>query len=174
MSLPHLRRRSRIIALVGTVLVLGYAAFAAVQILVLNPLAAVPGSTLAEIHRDLGDAGESLMPASVFPILGIGVVLALVFLIRMPADAQGPRSTVIAYAVLLMLGAPGYFLASFGAGMALADTYGISGADASSWSMVLFVVSVLSSLTAAALTVDGMLRARRARPSVAGVGRHAV
>ena len=48
------------VALVGTLAVLAYAALAGLQILVLNPLAAVPGRTLPQIEAEMARWGESL------------------------------------------------------------------------------------------------------------------
>ncbi|MGO2537860.1 MAG: hypothetical protein ACTH8W_16955, partial [Brachybacterium tyrofermentans] len=56
---PSIRTRanpaSRWIGVGGTALVLAYAVFAALQIQVLNPLAAVPGSSLREISAAVGN-----------------------------------------------------------------------------------------------------------------------
>ena len=49
------RSLTRRIAALGTLAVVAYAALAAVQILVLNPLAAVPGRTLPQIEAILTD-----------------------------------------------------------------------------------------------------------------------
>lgn len=43
-------RRPLVVAVIGTVVVVAYALLAAVQILVLNPLAAVPGAELSRIY----------------------------------------------------------------------------------------------------------------------------
>lgn len=64
------------------------------------------------------------------------------------------------FLALLMLGAVGYFVASFGAGMALADTFGISGADYSPWARPLYVVSALA---AVAIVVGGAVAVARSR-----------
>lgn len=53
-------RTAVVIAAVGTALVTAYAGLAALQILVLNPLAAAPGRNLDEIGEDMAAAGESL------------------------------------------------------------------------------------------------------------------
>ena len=70
---------------------------------------------------------------------------------------------MIAYLVLLTFGAPAYFMASFGAGMGLADTYGISGADYSPWARPLYLVSLLSLLAALAIGAFDLIRRSRQR-----------
>ena len=50
------------------------------------------------------------------------------------------------FLVLLALGAPAYFWANFGPGMALADTFFVSGGDHSPWSAPLYVTSGLAVL----------------------------
>ncbi|GAA2981565.1 hypothetical protein JOD63_002627 [Microbacterium terrae] len=138
-------RRAVVVAAVGTVLVCAYAALALTQIFWLNPLAAVPGASLEQIHADMAAAGENLSPGvavtvvAIGPLLAIGVLVAAIFV-----STSTPRAIGVAYLLLLMLGAPGYFAASFGAGMGLADTYGISGADYSPWAIPLYFTSALA------------------------------
>ncbi|MCK9917050.1 MULTISPECIES: hypothetical protein [Microbacterium] len=147
------------VAVVGTVLVIAYAALAAVQVLVLNPLAAWPGSDLAAIRADVEAAGESLDELTVGIVLGIGVALAVVMLVVVIVErSAGVLAATAIYLALLVLGEPAYIFASFGAGMALADTYGIAGADASPWAMPLHVTSLLALL---GLVVVGVVAVRR-------------
>ncbi|MDX2375426.1 hypothetical protein M4I32_01245 [Microbacterium sp. LRZ72] len=154
-----------LIAALGSVLVVAYAALAAVQILVLNPLAAAPDRTLAQIHSDLASAGESLGESYTLGILGLGCGLALLLLVLLGRNAAAtPRGTAVAYAIMLMFGAPAYFIASFGAGMGLADAYGIGGADHSPWSRLLYAASVLAMVAAVVLAVSGIRRPRRSEP----------
>ena len=65
----------------------------------------------------------------------------------------GARAIGIGYASLLAFGAPAYFIASFGPGMALADTYLTPGADHSGWSFVLYGVSAGAIVVAAVLAL---------------------
>lgn len=160
------RRATVWVSLVGVVAVAVYAAVAALQIMVLNPLAAAPGRTLAQIRTDMGEAGESLSPTSVFGILGIGVVLAVAAAVvaivgRMPAVLAA-----MVFLSLVVLGTVGYFAASFGAGMGLADTYGIGGADYSPWARPLYATSLLA---LGILVVLGIREIRRRRRSEVNV-----
>ena len=153
------------ICVAGVLAVTAYAALAAVQILVLNPLAAAPGSlSLDEVRAAMSNAGESLMPQTVLGILGAGVFLAIgtagvCLLTRAPAGVAG-----MTFLALLMGGAPAYFVASFGPGMGLADTFGIGGADASPWALPLYAVSALS---AVGVLVGAAVTSRRRGPSPA-------
>lgn len=153
------------ICVAGVLAVTAYAALAAVQILVLNPLAAAPGGlSLDEVRAAMSNAGESLMPQTVLGILGAGVCLGVgtavvCLLTRAPAVVAG-----MTFLALLMGGAPAYFVASFGPGMGLADTFGISGADASPWALTLYAVSALS---AVGVLVGAAVTSRRREPSPA-------
>lgn len=129
---------SRLIAILGTAVVIAYAALAALQILVLNPLAGVPGASLEEIYRDLAAAGEPVLLAPVLLIIAGGPLLAMAMLAMTLAQRRLPwLTTTFAYLALLALGSPAYFIASLGPGAALADTYGISGADSAIWGIPL-------------------------------------
>lgn len=132
-----------VIALVGTVAVAAYAALAALQILVFNPLAGAPGLTLEQIHADMAAMNQAPGTAGVLIFLGLGVVLALTLLVLLVRRADTtPRATAYAYLLMLALGAPVYFAVSFGPGMSLADTYFISGGDQAPWGAVLYGVSL--------------------------------
>lgn len=142
MSIASPRRTRLLVALLGTLAVAAYATLAALQILVLNPLAAAPGRSLGEIHADLAAMNENLGMPVALGILGFGVALALLMLALLPRRSDmSARVIVGAYLLLLAGGAPAYFVASFGAGMALADTYGISGGDYAVWGRVLYTAS---------------------------------
>ncbi|HWM16403.1 MAG TPA: hypothetical protein VNP97_07450 [Microbacterium sp.] len=162
-------RTAVVLAAVGTVLVSAYAGLAALQILVLNPLAAAPGRELDQIHADMAAVGETLNAPMTAGVLGIGIGLAIVLfvLIAVRRDAT-PLAAVFSYLVLLAFGAPAYFVASFGAGMGLADTYMISGADYSPWARPLYLISFLGLLAALTIgAVDLTRRHRRMTPPVA-------
>ncbi len=80
------------------------------------------------------------------------------------------RSVAAAYLVLLVLGTPAYWVASFGPGMALADTYAISGADSSPWPAPLYVTSGLALVALAGLLAWAGPRASADRGSTADRG----
>lgn len=130
---------------VGVLSVTLYAAWAAVQILVLNPLAARPGDTLAQVYADMVAVGETMpvVPTLIFLALGIAIaVVVAVLSIRSDVDAT---VAALLFLVVLALGTPAYFVASFSPGMYVADAFGVSGADGSPWAAPLYVVSLLAS-----------------------------
>jgi hypothetical protein len=139
--------RTRIVvAVVGVLVVALYAALLAVNALVLDPLAAVPGATLAEIHRHLDAQGFHVQTDIVVVIVlaSVGVVLAaglsvLLFVTQVP--------THVIAAVLLavvVLGGPASFWGGFALGMDVADGYGTDGGDHTIWAGVLYVTSLVA------------------------------
>ncbi len=153
------RRATKRVAAAGMIAVIAYAVLAGLQILVLNPRYAVPGKDLAAIGRDLDAAGESMQPGYTFAVLGLGVALALLtFVVLTRRSDATARAALVAYLVMLVFGAPAYFVASFAPGMALADTYMISGADYSPWSVPLYAVSGLAIVALVGVVVVGMTR----------------
>jgi hypothetical protein len=156
------RRWTVTVAIAGTVVVAMFAALGAVQVLVLNPLAAVPGATLDQIDTELAAAGESLGAPLVLLIMALGAVLAGALLVLTLRGRPTTRVVAIGYLTLIMLGTPVYWVASFGAGMALADTYGISGADYSPWSMPLHLAGGAALTALVVLLGTGQLERRRA------------
>ncbi|SFS17085.1 hypothetical protein SAMN04487846_3445 [Microbacterium sp. cf046] len=158
-----------LISAAGTVLVTAYAALAALQILVLNPLAAAPGIDLNQIHADMAAVGESLNAPVAVGVLGLGIGLAILLFVLIAVRRDVTRTAAMfGYLVLLAFGAPAYFIASFGAGMGLADTYMIGGADYSPWALPLYLTSLLALLAALTLgAVDLTRRHRRMTPPIA-------
>ena len=146
------RRIAVLVAVLGTVSVVAYGLLAAVQIMVLNPLAAVPGAGLGQIRADMDAAQETLGAWWVLMTLGPAIAIALLVRVGKRPELQ-PRIVASWYLGLLALGTPAYFVASFGPGMALADTYGIGGNDASPWAVPLHVTSVLAVIALAGLAV---------------------
>ena len=76
------RLSARAVALIGTGAVVAYALLAAVQILVWNPQAAVPGVGLAQIYADVAATGESMAAGMVIAFLAVGPLLAIALLGR--------------------------------------------------------------------------------------------
>lgn len=139
------RQRPLVAAIVGTVVIMAYALFAAVQILVLNPLAAVPGASLRDIYAHVAEAGDSMGVLVVLASLAVGPGIAIALLVAVwSGPATSVRRVALQYLAVVALGALGYFWASFGPGMALADSYFISGGDHSQWATPLYVASGLA------------------------------
>ncbi|MCA1306660.1 hypothetical protein LC082_07105 [Microbacterium esteraromaticum] len=157
--------RRGMVALAGVVAVALYAVWAAVQIFVLNPLAAAPGLTLDEVYAEMAAVGETMPVGFALGVLAVGVVIAIVIaVLGMRADLD-PDVLMLLFLIVLVLGAPAYFVASFAPGMSLADTFFISGADASPWAASLYITSLLASAGIVWLVV----RLARSRPAAVSV-----
>lgn len=134
------------LGLAGFVFVLGYAVAGVFQILVWNPMAAVPGATLDEIHADMARANESLAAPVVLVWAATGALLAAAVLMAALKESISTRVTAVLYLLLLGLGAPSHMMASFPAGMGVADAFATSGADHAPWGVVLYIVSTVAFL----------------------------
>ncbi|WEO77673.1 hypothetical protein BJQ94_01050 [Cryobacterium sp. SO2] len=159
----HRSRQSIVTGLVGLVAIAAYAAVGATQTLVWNPLAAAPGTTLDEIRAALGRANESLGEPLVLVWAIIGVVLAALVVLLAALLPAMPAPVVLATDLwLLVLAAPAHMFVAFGAGMSLADTFGISGGDHAPWGALLYAISAVALLALVATTLRQVLRARHA------------
>lgn len=155
-------RSSRTIAVFGTLSVVAYGLLAAVQIAVLNPLAAVPGVGLDQIQADRATVGETMGGSWLLMAVGPAIAMAILLRVWRRPDPQ-PSRTASIYLMLLALGTAAYFFASFGPGMALADTYSISGDDHSPWAIPLYVASGLALTLLAAQLAWNLVRNRHFR-----------
>lgn len=150
--------RARIVvAVVGVLVVALYAALLALNALVLDPLAAVPGSTLPEIHAELTRQGFSVGTdiVVVIALAAVGVVLAAglsVLLIVTRATAHVIAAVLLA---VVVLGGPASFWSGFALGMDVADGYGVGGGDHSIWAGVLYVTSLLALIAIPVVLVVG-------------------
>ncbi|MGX5358164.1 hypothetical protein [Kocuria sp. KH4] len=129
----------------GTVAV--YAGLGVLHLLVLNPLAAVPGVGLGSIYDRVHQAGETMgvTLAVLWALVLIGLSGAAWWQVRRPGASTGTQ-VLMANLALVVLGAPSLFVVSFWSGMSLADTFGISGGDHAPWARVLYLVSALAAL----------------------------
>jgi len=150
------------VAAIGLIAVTAYALLAAVQILVLNPLAAVPGASLDAIYAEMDAVGERMPVTMPLLLLGVGVAAAIVVAVLSIRSRLAPAHSALLFLLLLILGTPGYFVASFGPGMSIADAFGLGGADHSRWSLLLYAVSFAAVVGAVVLA----LRMRGPRPEV--------
>ena len=122
-----------------------YAVCAAVHALVLNPLAAVPGRALGEIVEDIEASQDALGTWSTLGVLVGGVLIALTLLaITWLSAAPRPCHVAAWFLGMLAAGSPAAFMASVGPATAVADTSGVSGADASPSGLVLHLVSAVA------------------------------
>lgn len=151
-------------AWVGFGLIACYAVVGALQILVWNPLAAVPGSTLTEIRAQLAGVNESTGTALVVVWAATGILLGagvLVAALRRNISAVGATRLPLA---IIVLGAPSMMIASFPAGMGLADTFGISGGDHAPWGALLYLVSAVALILLAFVLVRARPKPPRVSP----------
>lgn len=154
------RRGAVLISVGGALAVVAYAVWGAVQITILTPLAAAPGLTLREIREEMATVGESPSDAAVVIFLTLGVVFAaVVALIVIRARVQAGVAAVL-FLALLMLGGPALFVASFGPGMALADTFGVAGGVSAPGVAPLYAVSALAGVGCIVLGVALAVRSR--------------
>ncbi|MDT3330637.1 hypothetical protein Q9S78_08125 [Microbacterium sp. KSW-18] len=150
-----------LVAAVGTAAVAAYAVVLVLQICVWNPLAAVPGSSLAEIGSQAATRGESVFTPAPWVFAAIGVALAVaVLVLSVVARRTSTAGVAAGYLALIAAGAPAYFVASFGPGMALADAFGISGGDHAPGGSVLMVAS---GTAAVVIAVGGVALATSSR-----------
>lgn len=152
---------ARLISLFGGAAVLAYAIFAALQIQVLNPLATVPGSTLQEIHAAVGQTADTMGWGLMIVILLIGPLLAVVVAIFTVRGRLSAGTALMIMLALLALGTPAYFMASFPAGMTLADTFGVGGADHAPWADILHAISLLAVVALALVGISRGVRAAK-------------
>ena len=144
------RRPGWIRAAAGVVLpgtIVAVSVLSALQIFVLNPLAAAPGGRgLGQVYADLEEAGEGGFPfvfSALILAAGVGVGVTLWFLIRHRERAD-PLAVLALGLAALVAAVPSYWVASFGMGMALADTYMIGGADRSPWAGPVYALGALA------------------------------
>lgn len=148
MNQRQIARRSypRTAGWAGFLLVIAYAVTGLLQVLIWNPLAAAPESTWSEILATTGwIQGSSTIPM-VLAWASFGIIFATLGLCLGLRWKISTLSMTRCFLCLLVLGAPGLLVVSFPAGMGLADSYGISGADLAPWASLLYVVSAVALL----------------------------
>ena len=151
------KRRAVLAASVGFAVLAAYSIAGAFQTLVWNPLAAVPGATLSEIHAALHAAGETLGAPRVIAWSAVGVALAASVLIGSIIAAAPRASHVIAtYLLLIVLAAPSHMFVAFTGGMGIADAFATSGGDHAPWGGFLYTASGLALLALVGIAVRRM------------------
>jgi len=147
----HHRRRS---GFVGTVALLGIVALGTVDMLVWNPLAMVPGTTLDVIYEGIGPALTGDLVFIIVWTVFWGVLAFAPIVLTRPRFARfGARAIVVA---TLVLGGSAIFFkfwAGFGIGMDIADGFAVSGGNASIAAGLLDLVGTLALVAAVLLTV---------------------
>ncbi|WP_442960703.1 hypothetical protein [Pseudarthrobacter sp. MM222] len=139
----------------GLMLVTVYAVAGTLQTLVWNPLAAVPGATMAEIHAGLDRANESLGAPVVIVWAVVGVLLAAIVVVGAVQRPDLPvKNVLVIDLLLLVLAAPSHWYAAFPAGMGIADAFATHGGDHAPWGLALYASSAMA---LAALFVVAMI-----------------
>ena len=95
------------VAVIGVCVVAVYAALMATQALVLDPLAAVPGQTLAQIHARLVEAGMDVTGdiTNVIISAAVGVALAVAAAVVGVWRRMPPLVMTVVFLAILALGA---------------------------------------------------------------------
>ncbi|GAB3305015.1 hypothetical protein GCM10027427_33680 [Pseudoclavibacter terrae] len=142
-----------VVGCVGFLLVTGYAVFGMLQVLVLDPLAAVPDMTLEEIYLHAARSNETIHVWVVAMLLGPGLLLGLGSLVlSCRRGATWVQSAAVAAGLLFLGGFP-FFWAWFGVGMNVADAFGTSGGDHTGWGAVMWATSGCAALVLLLLAV---------------------
>lgn len=145
-----------LVAGAGVLAVTAYAGLMALQALVLDPLAAVPGRTLRQIHMHLSTQGFDVAGdiRSVLMAAAIGVALAVVVAVLSIVLRLKLKLIAVLVLAVLAAGAPVTFGTGFALGMDVADAYGVGGESHTVWAGVLYISS-LAALVAIPLTFAG-------------------
>jgi len=164
--------RTRIVvAVVGVLVVALYAALLAVDALVLDPLAAVPGASLAEIHGRLDAQGFHVQTdiVVVIALASVGVVLAAGLSVLLLVTRAPTHVIAAVLLAVVVLGGPASFWGGFALGMDVADGFGTDGGDHTIWAGVLYVTSLVALIAIPVVLVAGERRRGRAalRPHAA-------
>ncbi|WP_341856581.1 hypothetical protein [Brachybacterium sp. GPGPB12] len=119
-----------------------------------------PGEIHAAVGRTSDSMGWGLMIAALLP----GPLLAASAALAARRGRLSTRGLLMIMLGLLALGTPIYLVASFPAGMTLADTFGVGGADHAPWARILHTISQIAALALAA-TIIHRAATRRPRPA---------
>lgn len=142
------------VGLAGLLAVAAYASLGILHLLVLNPLAAVPGTGLGQIYDSVHQAGQTMgvALAVLWALLLTGLSGAVLRQTRRPAGFKRIQA-LLANLALVSFGGPSLFMVSFWSGISLADTFGISGGAHAPWALGLYGVSAAAILAFLGITV---------------------
>jgi hypothetical protein len=149
-----------IVAGVGVLVVAVYATLLVVVQLVLDPLAAVPGTPLGAIYDHLEQQGFDTCGDVVAVVVtaSVGVVLAVVVAVVTVWRRVGSHFVTAWMLGLVAAGAVPFFVTGFQLGMDVADGYGVSGAAHTPWAGVLYLVSLAALVAVPVVLVVGERR----------------
>ncbi|PYY41605.1 MULTISPECIES: hypothetical protein [unclassified Curtobacterium] len=155
-----------VVAVSGALVVTAYAALLAVNALVLDPLAAVPGKSLSEIYATVDAMGMNSRQdvVGVLVTAGIGVVLAVGFAIAAIWKEIPVPVALVCHLALVACGAGPVFQSGFFLGMDVADSFGVSGGAHGMGAAVLYGTSLAALVAIPAVLFLTMVQTlRRAR-----------
>lgn len=157
------------VAVIGVLAVALYAALMATQALVFDPLAAVPGQTLAQIHARLMESGMDVTGdiMSVIISAAVGVALAVAAAVVGVWRRMPPLVMTVVFLAILALGAVATFGTGFALGMDIADTYFVSGGAHTIWAGVLYLTSLSAFLAILAIGATVIVQGRSSTPQPA-------
>ncbi|MGV8885486.1 MAG: hypothetical protein ACOH1T_07855 [Microbacteriaceae bacterium] len=153
----------------GALVLLLLVAVGTLDLLVVNPLAKVPGMTLGSIYAAFGDAASgSIASVLIWTALWTGIAIALI-IVPLTATELAARMNArrLATMVLAAIGAALFFkfFAGFSLGMDIGDAFALSGAEGSWLSRALAVLGT-ASLVAAVFTALAPRRLPSARERI--------
>ncbi|PZE94554.1 hypothetical protein [Curtobacterium sp. MCBD17_008] len=155
-----------VVAVSGALVVTAYAALLAVNALVLDPLAAVPGKSLSEIYATVEAMGNSVAQdvVGVLVTAGIGFALAVASAFIGLSDRYSTHVIAVMHLGLVALGALATFQSGFFLGMDVADSFGVSGGAHGMGAAVLYGTSLAALVAIPAVLFLTMVQTlRRAR-----------
>lgn len=152
-----------VVAVTGVVVVTVYAALMALDALVLDPLAAVPGRSLAEVHAGVEATGGSVgqAVAAVLVVAAVGVALAVLVAVLALQDGLPAPTIAVLHLGLVVLGAFATFLTTFFLGPGVADAFGTAGGTHSPWVAVLAGTSLVALVAIPTVLFTDMVRTLR-------------
>ena len=160
LAVRSLKSRGTLAGVLSLLAVTAYSGWALVQILVLNPLWAVPGTPLRQIYAEVAAAGQSMDVWLVVLFLAFGPLAMLAIVLLASARRLAWWIPSVVGLGLLTLGPVAYWWASVAPAIGLADTYLISGGNHSPWAWPLVVASALALLGLAVLGGKTIHRSR--------------
>jgi hypothetical protein len=152
-----------VVAVTGALVVTAYAALLALDALVLDPLAAVPGKSLAQVYAGVDAAGNSVAQdvAAVLVVAGIGVALAVGVAVLALWDGLPAPAIAVLHLGLVVLGAFAAFQSTFFLGIDVADSFGTAGGTHSPWLAVLASTSLAALIAIPTVLFTEMVRTLR-------------
>jgi hypothetical protein len=151
-----------VVAVSGALVVTAYAVLLAVNALVLDPLAAVPGKSLSDVYATVDAMGNSVAQdiVGVLVTAGIGVALAVASACIGLSDRYSTHVIAVMHLGLVALGALATFQSGFFLGMDVADSFGVSGGAHGPWAGVLSGTSLAALVAIPAVLSVTMVRTR--------------